>query len=339
MSASDSEATEPSGEPGRTKTKEEEVSAAEGPAKGDRVNRKDEVDESVSVDDDGGRNLSYLASEIRVEWDQIRDRRARQIQYLHMYMVALGVLLATAAYGIDSGASFSPSDMRAYGIFGMIIWLIVLSSGCCFTWFLGHNFRGIVVGEKNIAALRKAAGVNVQFCSEVDPCHVRIPESYSTGHYWMALVNMAVALGCVYFLKWAMGTWTLGLEIGLCILSFVVFFYPRVCIAFNRYMVVASKVRPAWPESRVRRAYRRTHQQRKRVIGILHIAYALMAMILACAIVFNMALLLLGRWVAVSTWITVASVIWFVSMAILRYTALRREFIVVRSRAAPHFVQ
>lgn len=299
----------------------------------------EEADGSALVEEDAGGNASYITCELRIEWDQIKDRRSRQIQYLRIYMIVVGVLLATAAYGIDSGANFSGSDMRAYGIFGLVIWLIVLASGCCFTLFLGHNFRGIVIAEKNIAALRKAAGTSVQFSSEVDPRHVRIPESYSTGHYWMAQVNLAVALGCIYFLKCATGNWMLGLETGLLMLTVVALFYPRVCLAFNRYMVIASKVRPGWPESRIRRAYRRARQKRRRVIGILRIAYVTMAIVLACGVAVNISLSLLGLWPSLNQLITVSSVAWFIAMAILRYVALRQEFIVIRARAAPHFIQ
>jgi len=291
--------------------------------------------------------LSYIETELRIEWDRIKERRIRQVQYLRTYMVALGALLATGAYGIDSSKFLDAGDKIAYGVFGLVVWGIVLAGGCCFTIFLGHNFRGYIIAMKNIVALRKAANVKIGFCSETDPRDVRISQAYNTGHYWMAVLNSAVALGCIHFLKYITDSWIVGTEIGLLVLSLAVFFYPRVCIGFNRYMIIANRVRPGWPESRAWEAYQRFKERRKRarrLLGknardLLVIVYWVFAVILFGGVTADVSFWYLEIYSGLSAYIVWCCVCLFLVLIVLRLMQLRYEYFIIRKRRPSHFVK
>jgi hypothetical protein len=73
----------------------------------------------------GNEFLSYIGAELRIEWETIRERRGRQVQYLRTYMAALGAFLVVVSYGVRVSQLTRP-DQIAYGVLGLVVWGIVL---------------------------------------------------------------------------------------------------------------------------------------------------------------------------------------------------------------------
>jgi len=140
--------------------------------------------------------LEYIEKELEVESEVFNERHRRQTAYLQIYIVALGALLATAAFGATSAEKLDSLSKVAFGIVGTIIWFLILAAGCCYAIFLGHNLKEMIISRKNIAGLRKAAAsivTKVAWCSEIEPRQVRVHELYSNGNLYMALLNSAIA--------------------------------------------------------------------------------------------------------------------------------------------------
>jgi hypothetical protein len=215
--------------------------------------------------------LEYIGKELEVESEVFNERHRRQTAYLQIYIVALGALLATAAFGATSAEKLDSLSKVAFGIVGTIIWFLILAAGCCYTVFLGHNLKEIIISRKNIAGLRGTAasiGTKVTWCSEIDPRRVRLHELYSNGNLYMALLNGAIATGCPYFLQYCFGSWISAIIFSCVVWGiFITWIYPRVYLAYNRYMFVASKITAKTSENDVRALHKlaieRWRNQRK----------------------------------------------------------------------------
>jgi hypothetical protein len=244
----------------------------------------------------------YIRAEMNLNWQQIKERRARQLHYLRTYMIALGVLLSIAAFGLDPANLATEEVKRAYGLFGLAILSLVVAAGCCYTLFLGYNYRGLLIAKRNLVGLARLVrsiatkhGAPLDpypLCIESRPGHVRVTGAFSTAHYWMLYPNAVVSLGSVYFLFYIWGGWLDAIDVGALLLAAFAAYYPQVCLGFNRYMIIAALARPGRPESVARQIYKRRvdgqRERNRRSINVLWVVLIVALLTLAAASIANL---------------------------------------------------